>query len=133
MKDPSDRWTLNEECRAANDIGLYIWVAKDGVVSIDIQVIDLYSATIQELEARLKVLKRLNAKAERAGFTFHSFHRNTTVYEQIMRALDALGIRRAVEYHGICEPETFSPAGIEVKRVADAIEAKIAHIRQLAA
>lgn len=130
MVDPDDKWSLSDENRAANDLGLYVWADIDGTVSIDVRAMDIHSATLRELEARVKLLKRLTAKAEKAGFTFHNFHRSTTVYEQLIRCLDAMGIKRAVEYHGINAPETFAPVGIAVKRIADVFDNQLAKMRQ---
>lgn len=130
MVDANDKWSLSDENRAANDLGLYVWADIDGTVSIDVRAMEIYSATLRELEARVKLLKVLDRKAERGGFTFHHFHRNTTVYEQLTRCLDALGIKRAVEYHGISVPETFVPVGIAVKRIADTFDNQLAKMRQ---
>lgn len=130
MVNPEDKWGVSDEARAANDLGLYVWADIDGTVSIDVRAMDIHSATLRELEARVKLLKRLNAKAEKAGFTFHNFHRDTTVYEQLIRCLDAMGIKRSVEYHGINAPETFAPVGIAVKRIADAFDNQLQRMRQ---
>ena len=128
--NPDDKWSLSEEARATSDIGLYVWCDLDGTVSIDVRAMDIHSATINELTLRLKLLKRLSAKAERADFSFHTFKRDADVFEQMMRCIDALGIRQAVEYHGIGAPETYAPVSIAIKRVADAINTALQQLRQ---
>lgn len=130
LVDPADKWPCGDDFRAASDLGLYVWADVDGTVSIDVRAMDIHSASLREMELRVKLLKRLTAKAEKAGFSFHNFHRDTTVYEQIIRCLDAIGIRTAVEYHGLNRPDTYAPAAIAAKRIADAIDNQLATQRQ---
>lgn len=129
MVDPDDRWA-NDEARAYADLGLYVWCDLDGTVSIDVRAMDIHSANVREMELRLKLLKRLTAKAERAGFSFHAFKRDADVFDQMMRCIDALGIRQTVEYHGINVDETYAPVSIAIKRVADAINTELQQLRQ---
>lgn len=128
--DRADKWGSTAESMAFNDLGLYVWADIDGTVSIDVRAMDIHSANLREMELRVKLLKRLTAKAEKAGFAFHNFHRNTTVYEQIIHCLAAIGIRTAVEYHGMSQPDTYAPAAIAAKRIADAIDNQLATQRQ---
>lgn len=128
--DPADKWSFSDESRAYNDLGLYVWADIDGTVSIDLRAMDIHSANAKELEQRCKLLKRLDAKATKAGFGFHTFHRNASVYEQLIRCLDAIGIRTAVEYHGIGATDTYTPVAIAAKRIADAIDNQLATQRQ---
>lgn len=130
MVDPADKWPCGDDFRAASDLGLYVWADVDGTVSIDVRAMDIYSASLRDMELRVKLLKRLTAKAEKAGFSFQGFLRNASVYEQLIRCLDAIGIRRTVEYHGICQPDTYAPAAIAAKRNADAIDQQLAAMRQ---
>lgn len=129
MVDLEDKW-LGDDLRAANDLGLYIWADVEGNVSIDLRAMDIYSANVRELETRLKLLKRLSSKAERAGFSFHDFKRNASLYDQIVLVLEAIGIRRAVEYRGINQPETYTLASIPAKRIADAMDAQLNRLKQ---
>lgn len=130
MVDPADKWLSSDEARAANDLGLYIWADIGGTVTIDLKAMDIYSAGIRELECRIKLLKRLNAKADKTGFTFGNFARHATVHEQLVRCLDAIGIRTAVEYHGISSADTYAPVAIAAKRIADAIDNQLSTQRQ---
>lgn len=127
--DPEDRWSTAES-QAYSDLGLYVWADIDGTASIDLRAMDIHSASARDLELRVKLLKRLEAKAAKAGFAFHNFHRDTSVYEQIVRCLDAIGVRRAVEYHGISSTDTYAPVAIAAKRIADAIDNQLATQRQ---
>jgi hypothetical protein len=129
MVDPDDKWT-NDEARAANDIGLYVWCDIDGTVSIDVRAMEIHSANIREMELRLKLLKRLTTKAERAGFSFHTFKRDADVFEQLTRCVDALGIRQTVQYHGIGAQDTYAPVSIAIKRIADAVNDALSRQRQ---
>lgn len=128
--DLADKWSLSDESRAYSDLGLYVWADIDGTVSIDLRAMDIHSASAKELEQRCKLLKRLDAKATKAGFGFHTFHRDASVYEQLIRCLDAIGIRTAVEYHGINATDTYAPVAIAAKRIADAIDNQLATQRQ---
>lgn len=130
LVDPADKWPCGDDFRAVSDLGLYVWADIDGTVSIDVRAMDIHSASLREMERRVKLLKRFTAKAEKAGFTFHNFYRGTTVYEQLIRCLDAIGIRTAVEYRGINQPDTYTPAAIAAKRIADAIDNQLATQRQ---
>lgn len=128
--DINDKWCSGDEFSAARDIGLYIWCDVDGSISIDVRAMDIYSANVKELEVRIKMLKRLTAKAERAGFSFHAFKRDADVFSELTRCIDALGIRRTVEYHGIGMPETYAPVSIAIRRHADALESALSALRQ---
>ena len=130
LVDPADKWPCGDDFRAVSDLGLYVWADIDGTVSIDLRAMDIHSASVKELEQRCKLLKRLDAKATKAGFGFHTFHRNASVYEQLIRCLDAIGIRTAVEYHGIGAADTYAPVAIAAKRIADAIDNQLATQRQ---
>ena len=129
MIDPEDRWS-NDEARAASDIGLYVWCDVDGTVSIDVRAMEIHSANIQEMELRLKLLKRLTAKAERAGFSFHTFKRDADVFEQLTLCVDALGIRQTVQYHGIGAQDTYAPVSFAIKRIADAVNDSLRRQRE---
>jgi hypothetical protein len=117
--DPQNKWLTGDEAQATNDTAIKVWADLDGTVSIDICATDIYSASVSALELRVKVLKRLTAKAAKAGFGFHQFQRDTTVFDQLARCVDALGIHRTVQYHGIDQPETFAPSAVAIKALAD--------------
>lgn len=129
LVDTEDKWAGGEEGRAAADIGLYVWADIDGTVSIDVRAMDIHSANVKELELRIKLLKRLTAKAERAGFSFHTFKRDADIFSELTRCIDELGIRRTVEYHGIGASETFAPASIAIKRVSDALDSTLTRLK----
>lgn len=131
MIDPNDKWLSGtDEARAATDLGLYVWADIDGTISIDLRAMDIYSASLREMQARVKLLKRLDAKATKAGFTMHDFHRNASMHDTLTKAVAALGIHTSIEYRGIGQPDTFAPAGIAIKRIADALDAQLESIRR---
>jgi hypothetical protein len=75
---PSDRYSyMNDECRAVNDIGLYVYISTDGTVSIDLRLHDAGSKTLRESEQCIKVLKRLFVKGK--TYSFNNFTRETDV------------------------------------------------------
>ena len=48
--------------------------------------------------------------------------RDTNMQNELTMVDDALGINRAMVYHGVNEPDTFEPVGIAVKRIPDCID-----------
>jgi hypothetical protein len=125
--NPTDKWAGTVEDRAYSDLGLYVWASIDGTVAIDLRAMNIHSATTSDLEFRVKLLKKLETKASKSGFTFRKFHRDTSVYEQLIVCLDALGIHTAIEYHGINSAETYAPVALAVKRIADAIDSQLSN------
>ena len=53
------------------------------------------------------------------SFDFGNFYREADVFETLTLAVSALGITESVCYHGIGEPETFQPVGLQIKKLAD--------------
>jgi hypothetical protein len=127
--NPTDKWDSSPESRAVTELCLYVWANTSGTVSIGLRAHEVRSADIRDMELRLKMMKRLNAKANKAGFHFDNFRSDTSVYDQIVRCLDAIGIRKAVEYQGIGQAETFAPVGIAAGRIADAVDGRLAEQR----
>ena len=125
--EPDDSY-MNDDCRAIGNIGLYVWISSDGTVSIDLRLHDVGSMTLHESEQRIKVLKRLLAKGK--AYPFSNFKRGTDVHAELTRAVEALGIKRALVYHGINQPETFEPVGIAIKRISDCIDSRLARMKQ---
>jgi len=119
---------MSDACRALNDIGLYVYVNVDATVSIDLRLHDARSLTLAESERLIKELKRLFVKGK--AYRFSDFARNTTVHDELTKAIDALGIKRAMAYHGINEPETFEPVGIALKRISDCIDDRLHRMKQ---
>jgi hypothetical protein len=121
---PGERHSyINDDCRAVGDIGLYVYATVDGTVSIDLRLHDTGSLTLRECVQRTSVLKRLFVKGK--AYPFSDFKRDTNVHDELTKAVDALGINRAMTYHGINEPETFEPVGIALKRIADCIDERL--------
>lgn len=83
--------------------------------------------TLRECVQRITVLKRLYAKGRE--YRFDDFARETKVHTELTRAVDALGIKRAITYRGIHEPETFEPVGIALNRIADGIDERLNRMR----
>jgi hypothetical protein len=126
---PGDRHSyMTDDCRAVGDIGLYVYATVDGTVSIDLRLHDAGSMTLRECVQRITVLKRLFAKGK--AYRFSDFARGTNVHTELTKTVAALGIKRAMVYHGINEPETFEPVGIALKRIADCIDDRLDRLRQ---
>ena len=126
---PSDPYSyMNDACRAIGDIGLYVWVDIDGTVSIDVRLHDVGSMSLHEGEQRIKVLKRLYAKGK--AYPFNNFQRGSSVHTELTKAADALGIKRAMVYHGINVTEAYEPVGIVIKRISDCIDERLNQMKQ---
>jgi hypothetical protein len=130
---PGDRYSyMTDDCRAVGDVGLYVYATVDGTVSIDLRLHDAGSLTLREGEQRIKVLKRLLTKGK--AYPFSDFVRDTDVHTELTKAVAALGIKRAMVYHGINEPETFEVVGLALKRIADCVDDRLNRmkLRQIA-
>lgn len=125
--EPDDSY-MNDDYRAIGNIGLYVWVSTDGSVSIVLRLHDVGSMTLHEGEQRIKVLRRLCTKGK--VYPFNNFQRGSSVYTELTKAADALGIKRALVYHGINVSETYEPVGIVIKRIADNIDERLNRMRQ---
>ena len=77
---------------------------------------DAGSLTLAEGEQRIKLLRRLHLKGK--AYAFNGFARGAAVHAELSRALDALGIRRALVYHGINTAETYEGVGLAIERIA---------------
>ena len=121
---PGDRHNyLTDDCRAVGDIGLYVYATVDETVSIDLRLHDAGSMTLRESVQRISALRRLFVKGK--AYRFSDFARGTNVHTELTKALAALGIKQAMIYHGINEPETFEPVGIALKRISDSIDERL--------
>ena len=126
---PGDPYSyMDSSCRAIGDLGLYVWLDIHGTVSIDLRLHDAGSLTLQECELRVKLLKRLHLKGN--AYPFNGFQRETTVHAELSRALDALGIRRALVYHGINTAETYEGVGLAVECIADGMQERLNRMKQ---
>lgn len=125
---PGDSSYWNDDSRAFEDIGLYVWIDIHGTVSIDVRLHEVGFVSLYEGVQRINLLKRLYAKGK--AYPFSNFKRGTTVHIELTMALDALGIKRAMVYHGINTEETYLPVGLVVKRIADSIDERLNRMRQ---
>jgi len=83
---------------------------------------------LRESVQRVKVLKRLFVKGK--SYRFSDFARDTDVHTELTKAVDALGIKQAMVYHGVNEEETFEPVGIVLKRISDNIDERLSRMKQ---
>ncbi|WP_114970965.1 hypothetical protein [Rhodoferax ferrireducens] len=120
---PGDNSCVNDDSRAICDIGLYVWLDLVGTVSIDVRLHEVGSVSLYEGMQRIKLLKRLHARGK--AYPFNSFQRRTNVQVQLTKALDALGIKRALVHHGIDKRETYEPVGLAIQRIGDSIKERL--------
>ena len=117
LVNPSDKWDTDNTTRAIDALGLYVYKSKT-VVMIDLKCLNLHSATLFELENITANLKRLHKKASKA-FPINQFVETQDTFTQLTLACAALGITQSICYHGIGEPETFEPVGLNIKGIAE--------------
>ena len=115
-------------CRAIGDLGLYAWLDIHGTVSIDLRLHDAGSLTLAEGEQRIQLLRRLHRKGQ--AYPFNGFQRGTTVQAELSRALVALGIRRALVYHGLNTAETFEAVGLAIELIAASMQERLARMKR---
>jgi hypothetical protein len=124
---PSDGY-INSECRAIGDIGLSVWVDMNGTVSIDLRLHEVGSVSLYEGVQLINLLKRICAKGK--AYPFSNFQRGSTVQAELTKALAALGIKRALVYHGINTSESYEPVGMAIKRISDNIAERLDRMSQ---
>lgn len=56
--------------------------------------------------------------------------RSTHVQVELARALQALGIQRALVYHGVNTIETYEPVGFAVGRIVGSIQERLACMKR---
>lgn len=117
MVNPDDKWDTDNTTRAIDTLGLYVYKSKK-VVLIDLKCLGLHSATLFELENITANLKRLHKKASKA-FPFNQYVETQDVFTQLTLACASLGISSSIYYHGIGEPDTFEPVGLNIKVIAE--------------
>ena len=126
---PGDPYScIDSRCRAIGDLGLYVWLDIHGTVSIDLRLHDAGSLTLAEGEQRIKLLRRLHLKGK--AYPFNGFQRGAAVHVELSRAFDALGIRRALVYHGINTAETYEGVGVVIERIASSMQERLARLKQ---
>ena len=117
LVNPEDKWDTDDQTRAIGALGLYVYKSKT-VAMIDLKCLNLHSATLFELENITANLKRLHKKASKA-FPLNQYINTQDVFTQLTLACAALGISSSIRYHGIGEPETFEPVGLNIKEIAE--------------
>jgi hypothetical protein len=126
---PGDPYSyMQSSCRAISDLGLYVWLDIDGTVSIDLRLHDAGSLSLAEGEQRIKLLRHLHLKGK--AYPFNGFERGAAVHAELSRALDALGIRRALVYHGVDKAETYEAVGVALQRIADSLQERLARMKR---
>ena len=121
---------FNDEVRAINDLGLYVWFDASGTISIDMRLEACGRQTLRAAECVVKQFKRLNAKAAKGYPMLGNFVRGTSdIHTELTLALTALGIKRSVIYKGIGTEDAFQPVGIAIKAIADTLEKRRTTLR----
>ena len=117
LVNKSDKHDTDETTRACSDLGLYVFYCRKTLM-IELKAFGIHSASQSQLKERLDLLTKLNKKGAK-NFDFGSFYREADVFETLTLAVSALGITESVCYHGVGEPETFQPVGLQIKKLAD--------------
>lgn len=124
--DGKDLFYDTEE-QAVRNIGIYVWVSRDGTVSLDLRLHDIYSLELHEAESRYKTLKAMHAKARKAGACCGrwTFVKTRNLRGELEKLLAALKIKNAMEYHGVGTNETITPIGNALDRICEEIEKQV--------
>ncbi len=133
-KDDPDAWQTADD-RAYQDIGVYVWYAADGCISLDIRPHDIGSTKLCELERLIKVTKSLRAKTFK-GYPLEHFVRDSDIHTELTKLFAAMGITESV----IFDPSSYQrandghqPIGITVKRIADVLTERQGKMQKRAA
>ena len=117
LVNPDDKWDTDDQTRAIDTLGLYVYKSKN-IVMVDLKCLNLHSATLFELENITTNLKHLHKKASKT-FPLNQYVQTQDVFTQLTLACAALGISSSICYHGIGEPDTFEPVGLNIKEIAE--------------
>ena len=121
---------FNDEVRAINNIGFYVWFDSSGTISIDLRLDSYGRQTIREAESSLKMFKRITAKVAKKYPMLGNFHRSTTdIHTELTLVLDALGVKRSVKYQGIGTEDAYWPVALAIKPISDILEKRRATLR----
>lgn len=124
---PSNNSFMDDDCRSIGDIGLYVWIDISGTVSIDVRLHDVGSVSLYEGVQLINLLKWLCARGK--AYPFSNFQRGTDVHTELTKALDALGIKRALVYHGINTSESYESVGMAIKRISDCMDDRLSRMK----
>lgn len=117
MVNPDDKWDTDNTTRAIDTLGLYVYKSKSTTMT-DLKCLSLHSSTLFELENITSNLKRLHKKASKT-FPLNQYVETQDVFAQLTLACAALGITQSICYHGIGEPDTLEPVGLNIKEIAE--------------
>lgn len=118
---------VSDDCRAYQDICLYIWFDNDNTVCLDLRLCDIHTMQLYDAEKRIKLLKKMIAKANKSGVIMDNFYRNVDdlgIYDMLKKVVSALGIKRTIQYHGIGTPDTYAPVDDVVSYIAKDVIAR---------
>lgn len=105
-KQVSEGYLPEYQYRCWMDIGLTIFVHKDGQIDLDLKAQDVHSADIAQLEHLVKCLKWAN---KRRDLVWGVGLKLDSLPFYLMNLCTVLGIKRTVQYHGIGVMETYAP------------------------
>jgi hypothetical protein len=121
---------FSEDVRAINNFTLYVWFSSDGTVCIDVRHEAGGRQQLRELEAAVKMFKRLTAKISKKYSMLNNFSRKSSIHTELTLVLDALGVKRSVIYKGIGTEDTYQPIALAVKPIAEILEKRQASLKK---
>lgn len=123
---------VSDAARAYQDICLYIWFDKDNTFSIDFRLCDIHTMQLKEVEDRIKILKKFIKKATAKNIRIGDFYRDFTeadIKELLIDVLQAVGVKRTIQYNGIGVKETYASFYGVVEKVAEDIVSRRANLK----
>lgn len=102
----TDLFVPEYQYRCWMDIGLTIFIHKDGQIGVDVKCQDVHSADLGQLEHLVKCLKwaekrQVLLKDKSPTLDSLPFY--------LLNLCTVLGIHRTVQYHGVGVPDTYAP------------------------
>lgn len=118
---------MDDDARAASDIGLYCWFGDTGTLQFEFAIHDVSNMRLREAEARLKLLRKLDkampALRNRTADTFRM---------ALMDIFNAIGVTRAIEYRYMVPTTkaTFIPIYDAVEKIGQVFDKRYANIKK---
>jgi len=123
---------MHDDASAVTDLVLKVWMDTDGAMSVEPLLHDAYLMGSSEVEKRLRLLKALERKLEKAGFHRHGFTRDQSVFDFLLAVCTAIGIRDTCTYKPNqpgAEPER-QPIVFALNLIADFLTQRLTALRQ---
>jgi len=104
-RQTSEGYVPEYHFRCWQDLGLHVFVQKEGGASVYLRALDVHSADLPQLEHLAKCLKWANKRLDLLKDKSPTLD---SLPFYLMNLCTVLGIHRTVQYHGTCREETYA-------------------------